>query len=277
MKINAIIVLFRCNIGDSLTIKSLLKEIKKEKLQSTIKLSIFDNSPEYNDTNSEEIKGMLKSINYRYLPSNKNVGLATAYNTVLEMARKEKDKYLWLLDQDSQMTNEYLKEVSNFEKLVLVPQIISDSIYISPRLINKPFKVKKISAGDHLGVNAINSGTLLSLQALNEIQNFNAEFSLDFLDNWLFFELNLHKIVVTISNQYIQHHLSVLNTKEVSLGRYKTIIESEYKYYKQFDKKNLSRYKIHYFFRIFSQLLIKHDLKKFKYLLEFAKNKIGEK
>lgn len=269
MQIHATIVLFHCRITESLTLKSLLKFVDKVALKNKIKFTIFDNSPRFNVRGPKQLNDIYKNISTNYIASEKNIGLAGAYNEVIKNARHEKDEYIWLLDQDTEINEDYFNDVLNFQKLVLVPQVISNSIYISPKPFSSPFKIKKVKPGEHVGISAINSGSLINLHIFDTIGKFNEEFPLDFLDTWFYFELYKNNIVIDVSNVSILHHLSVTNTRNVTSDRYLKILKSEYLFYKKFDTDSLTKYKVHFVLRMLSQLFIKRDVKKFQILFLF--------
>jgi hypothetical protein len=82
-------------------------------------------------------------------------------------------------------------------------------------------------------VTAINSGALLRKSFLFEIGGFNQQFRLDYLDHWMFAEINRRGKKVCLSKAIINHDLSVWGRSgSVSPERYRSILEAETLFYR---------------------------------------------
>ncbi|WP_125766772.1 glycosyltransferase [Lapidilactobacillus wuchangensis] len=252
MKLMVVIVTYRKNFLDTPSAETLLK-FSKEKL---IQLVVYDNECVGNEITETNV------INIR---SEKNLGLAVAYNFALSQARKDNTKWLLLLDDDTTITAEYLRSILEFHTSAPVkaflPTVISENTIISPlkadRYISLREKAIPISGLSDDKIMAINSGTVLSVEKLVEIGGFNESFSLDFLDHWIFWRLNQEKdMKYFISTHQINHKLSVQSLNTLDFDRYLGILQSEFLFYTQYDREKLSEYKKNLFFRTIKHFLL---------------------
>lgn len=74
----------------------------------------------------------------------------------------------------------------------------------------------------------INSATALRKCFLKEIDGYNEEFPLDYLDHWVSWRIFIEKKQIKILSQTLQHQLSVLDyTNHMNFSRYQAIIQAE--------------------------------------------------
>lgn len=271
MKYTVIIVLYNQKLDDSKTFQSLNKYVQKNKnILNSVNILIFDNS----EMAINKVDG--NEIFYDYIQAGENKGLAKAYNYALSKAQN--CEWLILLDQDSDLTEEYFQSIFHLENLnnhvvAVVPQVISNGKIVSPILGNELPKMQKklITQGVYFNLMAINSASAIRVSFLNEIGGFNEAFRLDYLDHWLYHEISQMKLGVYVLGTVINHELSVTKYNEISLNRYKSILNSEIIFQSEYSLIPIKKYKKRLVFRFFKQLLfIKnkriafYTLKKFK-------------
>ena len=256
-----VVVLYKCSLEDSETIKTLQKNLNKK-----ISLFVYDNSPvkQYEDNNF-----VFNQFEIEYLHDSENSGLSTAYNFALRKALAEGKNWLLLMDQDTFFTKEFIDEIStlNFKKIsenvgAIIPKVFSvEKNIISPAKMMTGGLCKPINIEPGISlqpITGINSGTLIKTDLIQRIGGFNSLLPLDMLDHWYFREIyKLSKVVLVLETNIIQD-LSVAGNFEetVSINRYKNILQAE----KIFLKNDGLLAKI-----IFNLRLIRRALKQIKF------------
>lgn len=279
MRLTAVIAIYQIDVLQSNTIQSILQVEEPSVsrfLKENVDFLIYDNSPEKHEIKELQTSG----YHFHYLHDARNLGLSVAYDAGLTRALMNNSEYLWLMDQDSKFSEDYFSAVQRAlytKSYAIVPQIKAANRIVSPRDIRSPFKVVPLQSGIQTNVLAINSGALIQTHFLSQIGGFPDDFSLDFIDNWLFFKLDEQHLPVDVLTVTIEHELSVMSTQTISMKRYQSIIEAEYHYYHSYQKIGKMKYEWHLLLRIVSQLLIKRDVEKTKYLINFFKQTIHPK
>jgi glycosyltransferase involved in cell wall biosynthesis len=260
MKVTMVVVLYKLKPEESKTFQTLKKIIdSKNSSFKDIELILYDNSPTKHDFTPLDHEG----IHIRYYHDPRNLGIATAYNYAWTAAKGNNSKWLLLLDHDTELTHEYFNSILNLsdipEKVVaIVPKINSENIMISPVYSDslRPLKEERPTAGiQDRPVMAINSGALISVDFLNEINGFNEDFALDYLDHWIFYKIYEKERKVLLVDVSLEHELSVLDYTRVSLQRYQSILSSEVNFYRNFKKDLLPKYRIQLAKRFLKQVL----------------------
>lgn len=232
-----------------LTIRPCLESLLNEDIQ----LLIYDNS-----LNPQKITPENKWIIYQH--DTTNPGLAKAYNKGLELAHDF--DLLLLLDQDTELTIAYFEQLKTCPLDsglgAVVPTIFSGGKQISPVLganyINHRLAYPENGrTGKRLM--AINSGTALNVKVLQKLGGFNPAFPLDFLDHWLFYTLYQNKYEVVVENTELIHDLSVLHYETMSARRYRSILNGESLFYKNYDKNHFAAHKKQLLLRSVKQFL----------------------
>ncbi|MBP2098399.1 glycosyltransferase [Enterococcus rivorum] len=249
-----VLVIYKENVNQTPSYL-LLKKFLKEK--SNFYLLVYDNSPE------KQIDELLGFKNVRYIHNKENAGLAEAYNEGIVYLDQVSGDFLLLLDQDTELKSRYLELALQLERQsstgAYVPKVISGKRQISPVFSEEYVTInseKPVAGLSEKRVMAINSGTLLPKETLKKIGRFNVEFSLDFLDHWLFWELYQKNLQVMVLDRTITHDLSVLSHDFVSIERYNEMLIAETNFYKEYDVKQLKRHKKQLFLRTVKQLLL---------------------
>lgn len=233
-------------------------------------LLIYDNSPEPQYVPFFDREGVT------YIHDPKNPGLAVAYDEALRQASSY--EWLLLLDQDTAITIKYLQQLQSlepvFELAAVVPQIFANDRQISPLLAEGYINRDAIPLDPgyyQRRLMAINSGTALSVKYLREIGGFNHDFSLDFLDHWLFWRIFHDNKVVLVTDHQLKHDLSVLDYSTLPLQRYSSILKAESLYYTKYDKVHLAAHKKQLWLRVAKQFLTVKDRNFWKLTLKEAR------
>jgi GT2 family glycosyltransferase len=222
-------------------------------------LFVHDNSPE------SQIVPDLFPIPLDYLHDGSNPGLSVAYNRAFSRACAHGAEWIILLDEDTELTADYFRELEEVvardaSLSAFVPRVISHGRVVSPHQVcfSRVAPVPSHLVGvPGFEVNAINSGTAVRRSALEKIGGFSQEFWLDFLDYWFFHQLWLYDMRVYIGRSTLEHELSVLDYRNVSLTRYKNILSAEWRFISGF--KNLperAAYRIRLLVRILKHAFI---------------------
>ncbi|MFD1317123.1 glycosyltransferase [Loigolactobacillus zhaoyuanensis] len=271
MQLTAVVVFYQTELQTAITLQSLAQSSgpTTQKLLEQTHFVLYDNSPQPHTT---EQLGWLPDFEYHH--DSRNLGIATAYNFGLKKAQENKSQFLWLLDQDTSLTADFIDQLwqqvtQSAVEQAIVPQIEAAGVLMSPRDIRSPFKVIPLALGQQQHALAINSAAMIQVDFLSQLGGFSQDFQLDFLDNWLFYQIDQHQGTVQVLSSVLQHELSVMNTQQIKMPRYRSIITAEWRYYHQYQKISELHYRYHLILRFSSQLLLKHDLPKAAYLLKF--------
>ncbi|MFT8872018.1 MAG: glycosyltransferase [Sporolactobacillus sp.] len=257
----AVVVLYCCDLEQSETLVSLQQLSGQSK--SKIALEIYDNSP--NEIKDDVTRRFAEFKSVLYIHRADNPGIAVAYNDALERSVADGEKWLLLLDQDSTLTerliDNYFKTIAQVSDNGDVVAVLPDVVTLHGTLI-VPVKVSSFWGRYSLflskdqivdsEVRTINSGSLLRVTFLNEINGFNEEFHLDCLDHWIFRMIFIRHKRVFLTHDNLIHDLSISNMKNyVTSTRYKDILRKERLFYTKYT--NLPCY-INYKFELCKRL-----------------------
>lgn len=255
-----VIVLYKSSLEDSKTISSLSSIVDKN-----INLLVFDNSPikQYENVNFQ-----FKNFIIHYFHDETNPGLSAAYNLALDESSKLNKKWLLLLDQDTTFTIEYIKEIESLELnalsntvVAIIPRVFSllDKRIIAPVKMYLGGICRPVDIDNGViktKISGINSGTILNVFYLNSINGFSKKYNLDMLDHWYFRRLFKNGKSVYLMKSQVYHELSVFGNFEenVTIDRYKQMLQSEYHFLKEDGIFSLLIFKFRLFFRFLKQL-----------------------
>lgn len=278
MKITAVIVLYKVNIHDCKTFRTLSKFLQKHSY-SNLELIMYDNSPEPQKFSNDDCTYTKVS----YIHDQRNIGIVTAYNYAYSVAQKNGSEWLLLLDHDTEITEEYFNQMLNLPEVTpdvaaFVPIVTNGDQWISPVYSSslRPLTDNR----PPLGINwkpimAINSGSLFRVSFLNELGGFNDEFPLDYLDHWIYHEVYARGYKTYVLNVRLRHELSVMDYNSVSLSRYKSILNSEYIFYRKYKTDLFLQYRKQLLKRFLKQLLLVKNKKIALYTLRFLLSSKG--
>jgi GT2 family glycosyltransferase len=260
MKLTMVVVLYKQKIEESKTFRTLMDALTSiDKDIKETKLILYDNSPEEQEFQADQYE----KIAIRYIHDSRNLGIVAAYNYALSVAKENGSEWLLLFDHDTEITSEYLGTMLSLREedhnvAAVVPKINSENTMISPVYSHslRPLQGEKPTVGlQERPVMAINSGSLIRVQFLTEVGGFNKDFPLDYLDHWLFHEIYAKSYKVRLLNVSLEHELSVMDYSRVSLARYKSIMESERKFFRDYEQDLYKAYKIQLAKRFLKQIL----------------------
>ncbi|PKQ68748.1 hypothetical protein BZG01_03255 [Labilibaculum manganireducens] len=242
-KITVVIVLYNSDVFCSKTLTSLSAiYYENTDLFKNLNLIVYDNS---------EIRQNIESnlpFSIRYCHDLKNPGIAKPYNVALKYAVQTSSRWLMLLDQDTELTEEYFREMSFFVEqdnlddiVAIVPKVRCQNRIVSPtrsflggvqRYIDLSTKGTFTYVDKLTG---INSCTMLLVSYIESLGGFEESFHLDMLDHWYFNMINKQQKKIFILDVFIEHSLSIYNyDSEMSVGRYENIINSEIRFHKNY-------------------------------------------
>lgn len=183
----AVLVLYKIRLEDSETFISLSDSLKNSNLSMDI--VVYDNSPTPMANPSDCISD---NWTIHYIHDKINPGVSKAYNEGFRIAKKLKNKWMLLLDQDTSFPQnaiaEYGKAVQeNTNICLLAPIVISKNKIISPcrYFLNRGYTLRKVKPGVynfHIK-SLINSGMLISVDAFEKTGGYNENIRLDFADH----------------------------------------------------------------------------------------------
>lgn len=248
-----VIVLHETSLDRCLTYNTLLL---LEKIKFTSDLIIYNNSPEII---------IPQSKNHIVINAETNEMLSGAYNFALNHANKNNYDWLLLLDQDTELTDDYFEKLYRFlsdnqDKNIVaaVPFLRNKSKIISPNKLYFNFLRKNtVKYGINSGhIVALNSLSLLRTDFMNAIGGFSSEFPLDMLDYWYYLQFNRRKKKIYVLDTALKHNLSIYNYDEnITEERYAQLLNAERKYINEFGKTELIIYKFHLVFRFLKQII----------------------
>jgi GT2 family glycosyltransferase len=242
-RILAVLVLYKRTPEQSEAFTSLQSILQQRPdLAGGMSLLVYDNSP-----TAHEIPPL--PIATRYISDTGNAGLSPAYNTGLRLAGEDSLDWLLLLDQDTSLTEAYLTEAMSLTQLAkdnhfnaIVPKLVEDGLVLSPHLALTLRHPKPLDVTTY-GISAIqlhpyNSGAILRVKALQEMNGFPEEFLLDYLDHATFRILQNKGGRIFVMQTALEHKLSS-NEEDRSdnpalSARQKNVLQAEGAFYRTY-------------------------------------------
>lgn len=198
---------------------------------------IYDNSPVAQPWHSDFPREKLLFVH-----DSSNGGTRAAYLYALKLAQSRHCDWILFLDHDTELPQNFLfeadlklKEGSMDRDIVaVVPSVFDHGSQISPCYITAYGRVHRARDLVHqkalASISAIASGALVRCDALAvivSITSIPAEFTLDYLDHWLFRELQRSGGEIAVSSARVEHSLSVLSLRTISAERYRAVLAAE--------------------------------------------------
>jgi GT2 family glycosyltransferase len=234
-QIVAVVVLYKRLPEQSQTINSLAAIFAANSdLLDSIEVILFDNSP-------KPLDGIRLSFPHTYGHAGRNVGTSGAYNYAMEFAEAKGVPWLLLLDQDTTLSVEYLPRMLEYSHLLqerkeigsVVPFIYSSGLLISPRKLGRFNHHSKISPPvdgffPHKAF-AVNSATLMRVEALREIGGYSDDFWLDLSDVYVFHAMyQKGRHIYVAGDLTLQHSLTSTNfDHDMAPERYRNFLSAE--------------------------------------------------
>ena len=269
-EIVAVIVLYKTKLEDSITFKSLINLKRND--DQLLNLFVYNNSPEFEQAPIMQLAG----VAIRYEKDFHNSGLSLAYNKAAEYADSIKKSWLLLLDQDSELPEDFFyqinKSVAEFsDQSFFAPVLKHEDTILSPCSF-KNMKGSALKSID-LGINSLkdksifNSGILVKLSFFNAIGGYNENISLDFSDHAFVHRVKKNTNDFVVMPIFINHEFSTFsNDQNVIYRRFQQYVKGIKAYYKYEEK---SLYLILWTFLRAVKLTLKY--KSFKFIIALAK------
>jgi hypothetical protein len=169
-----------------------------------------------------------------------NGGTRAAYLHALQLAQAQGCPWILFLDHDTGLPARFLEDTGNALDAVtpgtsvgaVVPRVFDNDVQISPAHITSYGRVlvSRREAAITRGagtVTAIASASLVRTESLAAMLPIPASFSLDYLDHWLFRELQRQAAHIAVSSARVQHSLSIQSMKSMGVQRYLSILAAE--------------------------------------------------
>jgi GT2 family glycosyltransferase len=233
VRIFAVIVLYKMLPRDSPTLRTLL-EASQGVAQLDLRILLWDNTP--GDTDPGPLpEGIL------HVRAPDNPCLAKAYNYARSLAAEHRYTWLLTLDQDSVLPANFLSRISEIASAIssdldiaaIVPQVTGDGRLLSPFhlvLSGLPrwFPRGFIGIPD-TAIFAVNSASMLRIDALQEIGGYDPLFPLDASDLNLFYRFSrAHRRVYVAGDVQVHHDFSLFKQDQrMSASRYQAMLVDE--------------------------------------------------
>ena len=170
-----------------------------------------------------------------------NGGTRAAYLHALDLARARGYEWILFLDHDTALAENFFLDAARALKSAepqapvgaVVPQVFDGPTLISPSCITFYGRVHawrvELNAdhGKCYGLTAIASASIVRTEALTKLLPIPPIFSLDYLDHWLFRELQRQGENILVSPSRVEHSLSVQSMKSMNVNRYRSILAAE--------------------------------------------------
>lgn len=224
--IYALIVVYNKECKDSETIKSIYN------WKNEICINIFDNSTKPNNN-----KEFCNKEGFQYFSLGKNIGISRAYNYVINNIALDDNDYVMILDDDTELSEEYIKEVLSavfLKKDIYLPVVHSGGVIISPTNIKHKCGSKIVNSIDELqfdNMSAINSGMVVKANVYKKFQ-YNEELFLDCVDHEFMQNVRKEKCTIHILDNGIVQNFSRDEKPSIenALFRFK-LFKSDFKKY----------------------------------------------
>jgi len=239
-RILAIVILYKMTFDQSRGLTSLLKVISEDDVVAeTIDVMVCDNTP-YEQSVPANFTG-------RFYRDTANPGLERWYNFGLKNAAETGLHWVMLLDQDTEVTAQYIAELiartneleEKHEIVAIVPKLTQHGTVCSPLTPptyrhHRPFD-KSFAGVSAESLHVFNSGAVLRVSALKEAGGFPKEFPLDYLDHATFAALQSRGGRLFVLRSTLEHELSssnVRSTDAASVERHRSWLLAEHRFYK---------------------------------------------
>ncbi len=235
LSVTVVIVLYRMAPASSPAFQSVLDaRANLRPHEGSVRIMLWDNSPD-GSTGYDIPDGVT------YLSDSLNTGLANAYNRALEMAAEANSEWLVTLDQDTSLPADYFLKMSSATNVsakiagvgAIVPQIQSAGRIVSPNRFAlgaiPRWYLRGFRGAPEEAVFAFNSGAMLNVAVLQQIDGYDPWFWLDNSDAQIFMRLHHHgKRVFIAGDIQVQHEFSMKNMgQQMGAERYRNVLLAE--------------------------------------------------
>ncbi len=234
MDILAVVIRYKTPLDDSETIQSLARAFAaRPALLGSVQVLVWDNSP-------EPLGALTLPFPAIYRHSAGNAGISGACNGAAAHAGERGVPWLLPLDQDTTLPQSFLPEMLRNAKTLeerkeiaaIVPTVFVGKHQMSPWRVlfnrHEPYPEGETGLADGEPA-AINSGSLLRVEALREIGGYSEAFWLDYSDWYIYHQFFLRgKQVWRAAEIRIEHSMTVMDYDNLmSEWRYTNFIHAE--------------------------------------------------
>jgi GT2 family glycosyltransferase len=197
-----------------------------------------------------------------------NGGTRAAYLHALEIAKGKGYPWILFLDHDTDLPQDFFlcaeralaSTTHRTTVCAVVPRVRDGLAPISPSWITSYGRVygrqdAQTAAVECGGPTAIASGSIVRTESLAAIAPIPTALPLDYLDHWIFRELQRHGENITVSSARVDHSLSVQSMKSMSTKRYSAILAAELVFLRSGPQYSLIRHLIWHIGRTLKLLL----------------------
>ncbi len=233
-RVLAEVVLYRAepDCGESAALRTLLAERQREPAWARdVAVVVWDNSPRSREL-PVEFDGVSRA-------DTANPGLRAAYEFTLGEAVWRDVPWVLLLDQDTEVTAEYLAEVLRETSAAgpgvgaLLPRLVHRGAVVSPVHPQRLGPPREFD-GTEAMVQGFNSGAVLRVAAMQAVGGFDRRFPLDYLDHATFAALQRGGWRVRVLGSRLQHGLSSDTGRAATVGerrRQASTLQAERRFY----------------------------------------------
>jgi GT2 family glycosyltransferase len=236
-KVLFVVVLYKQRLHKCAAFESL--QFLKKRCRSSISIFVYDNSPQPH---------VDIPTNIQYTHNSNNPGVSRAYNCAFEYAALHGFKYLFLLDQDTSISENsfisYSQSVAKYPDVhVFAPVAKGDKKYFSPfRLVRgRGTALADFGSGIYSleKIKVINSGLLVSVFAFEKTGGYDESFPLDFSDIVFCDRLEKNHFELCLTEAEIQHRHSSQSHASANdrMLRFKMYLEALIRYKRHTDQK----------------------------------------
>jgi GT2 family glycosyltransferase len=242
----AVIVLYGRTVEKSESFCTLISAFAADReLAENFSVIVHDNSPDPQSPGSQSLDAA-PACRLEYVHDGQNGGLAPAYNYALAAARREGAGWLLLLDQDTSLSLDYLRELDGLARSLagrddvgaIVPKLVANGVIYSPeanflyQMRHQFRKVRHPIEPDAVGVqpiriSAYNSGAAIRVSALAAVGGFPAEYWLDYLDHAVFHALSRHGYALCVMQASLEQRLSHMDVNDVPHWRHRNVLTAQ--------------------------------------------------
>ena len=214
-----VLVLYHLSPEESPAFRSLVDLLRSERIDAwsgsrICTLLLHDNSPAAHPPPAALQAGL--NVRYQHDPS--NPGLARPYQQALAEAQMEGVPWLLLLDQDTVLTADWLREmlaatealVDDERVVAIVPRLLQDDMSLSPHppMWHRAGPLDYAPGLKQPPLRVFNSGAVLRVAALSACGGFPPEFPLDYLDHAVFHALQRGGGCLFLLHAPLEHQLA---------------------------------------------------------------------
>ena len=201
------------------------------------RLLVYDNSPEAQLLRPPRAADRIDRVH-----DAGNGGTRAAYLKALDLAEAHRCGWILFLDHDTDLPADFLQraeaavrragEGGGARTCAVVPHVADRGRTISPAVLTPAGRVhpardadRRCAPGEHL--TAIASASIVRADALGAVRPIPEALRLDYLDHWIFRELQRRGGRVVVSDAEVDHALSVTQMHAMPATRYESILRAE--------------------------------------------------